>query len=66
MLPPVQTWLIRPLLCLLSLAVWVFVLTAAGASAQEKILRWHDSLERGIEAARKSGKPLFVVFRCVR
>jgi hypothetical protein len=36
------------------------------ASAQEKLLRWHDSLERGAECARESGKPLFVVFRCVR
>ncbi len=34
--------------------------------AQEKIARWHDSLERGAKAARETGKPLFVVFRCVR
>ena len=36
------------------------------AAAQEKVLRWHDNLDRGVAAARQSGKPLFVVFRCVR
>ena len=44
----------------------VLLAFAAAASAQDKIQRWHDSLDRGVEAARKSGKPLFVVFRCVR
>ena len=48
------------------LAALVVVLSAAAAAAQDKIQRWHDNLDRGIEAARKSGKPLFVVFRCVR
>jgi hypothetical protein len=50
-------------ICLIAVLLAV---TAAGASAQEKIMRWHDSLERGAAAARNSGKPLFVVFRCVR
>jgi hypothetical protein len=53
--------LLRALLPLLAL-----LLTGASASAQEKILRWHDDLGRGAEAAHASGKPLFVVFRCVR
>jgi hypothetical protein len=53
--------LVRALLPLLTL-----LLTGVPASAQEKILRWHDDLGRGAEAARTSGKPLFVVFRCVR
>jgi hypothetical protein len=44
----------------------VLLLSAAPAAAQDRIQRWHDSLDRGVEAARKSGKPLFVVFRCVR
>jgi hypothetical protein len=48
------------------LPVLALLLTGAPASAQEKILRWHDDLGRGAETARKSGKPLFVVFRCVR
>jgi len=47
------------------LAALVFLLSTA-VVAQDKIQRWHDNLDRGIEAARKSGKPLFVVFRCVR
>jgi hypothetical protein len=42
------------------------LLLATAAAAQDKIQRWHDNLDRGIESARKSGKPLFVVFRCVR
>jgi hypothetical protein len=46
--------------------VLALLLTGAPVSAQEKILRWHDELGRGVEAARASGKPLFVVFRCVR
>jgi hypothetical protein len=62
---PVQSRLMRQLFRTLSLAACGFILTAAYASAQEKVLRWHDNLERGVEAARKSGKPLFVVFRCV-
>ncbi|MBI3863537.1 MAG: hypothetical protein HY290_16730 [Planctomycetia bacterium] len=36
------------------------------ASAQDKVLRWHDNLDRAAQASRESGKPLFVVFRCVR
>jgi len=48
------------------LPVLALLLTGAPASAQEKILRWHVDLGRGAEAARASGKPLFVVFRCVR
>jgi hypothetical protein len=44
----------------------LILLLATAANAQDKIQRWHDNLDRGVEAARKSGKPLFVVFRCVR
>jgi hypothetical protein len=45
----------------------IVLLAAAGpAAAQEKVLRWHDNLDRGAAAARVSGKPIFVVFRCVR
>jgi hypothetical protein len=53
--------LLRALLPILALLP-----TGAPASAQEKILRWHVDLGNGAEAARASGKPLFVVFRCVR
>jgi|GEM_PF-2285926 len=51
--------------CLILLAV-LFALATGPAAAQDKIQRWHDNLERGAKAARESGKPLFVVFRCVR
>jgi len=44
----------------------LFALATGPAAAQDKIQRWHDNLERGAKAARESGKPLFVVFRCVR
>jgi hypothetical protein len=39
---------------------------AAFAYSQDNVLRWHDSLDRAAQAARTTGKPLFVVFRCVR
>lgn len=39
---------------------------ASPLPAQAKLLRWHDSLEQAAAVARESGKPLFVVFRCVR
>jgi hypothetical protein len=44
----------------------LFLLHSAAVSAQDKIQRWYENLDRGVEAARKSGKPLFIVFRCVR
>jgi len=47
-------------------ALFLFASLPAPLFAQEKLARWHDSLERAQVAARSSGKPLFVVFRCVR
>jgi hypothetical protein len=38
----------------------------ASVGAQTSELGWHGELARGAAAARESGKPLFVVFRCVR
>ena len=43
-----------------------FIASTASALAQPNLLGWHDGIERGAESARASGKPLFVVFRCVR
>jgi hypothetical protein len=60
-----QSW-IRARLHLVGATLFALGATVAVASAQEKILRWHDSLDRGAQTARESGKPLFVVFRCVR
>jgi len=50
----------------LCLAIMGLAATNLTASAQDKLLRWHDSLDRGTESAKNSEKPLFVVFRCVR
>jgi hypothetical protein len=47
-------------------AFLALLLTAASSPAQEKLLRWHTDLGRAAESARESGRPLFVVFRCVR
>jgi hypothetical protein len=49
------------LLAVLSL----FALTSP-AFAQEKVNGWHGDLESAQKVARETGKPLFVVFRCVR
>lgn len=41
-------------------------LSATAAADETGTLRWHDNLNAGAARARQSGKPLFVVFRCVR
>jgi hypothetical protein len=41
------------------LAAVALAVIAASAPAQESA--WHASLDKGLEAAKKSGKPLFVV-----
>lgn len=46
--------------------VLLFVAMSSSASAQEKISGWHTDLDSACKLARESGKPLFVVFRCVR
>ncbi|MDB5338980.1 MAG: hypothetical protein JWN70_4599 [Planctomycetaceae bacterium] len=48
------------------LLVLLFVALTASASAQEKVSGWHTDLDSASKLARESGKPLFVVFRCVR
>lgn len=52
----------------LTLALTGMLLAACGstARAQNALFRWHDNMDRAAAAARDSGKPLFVVFRCVR
>lgn len=57
---------ITPRLQILPILAVAFLATVSRSPAQDKLLRWHDGLARGVEAARSSGKPLFVVFRCVR
>ena len=50
---------------LLSLAFLVTAIAERPLFAQVRILRWHTTLESAQQAARGSGKPLFIVFRCV-
>ncbi len=45
------------------IAIAAAFLTAA-ATAQEDGLHWLDSYKTAIEEARKTGKPLFLEFRC--
>ena len=50
--------------CLLLMVLFAAVVTPV--SAQEKINGWHTDLDAASKLARETGKPLFVVFRCVR
>lgn len=47
--------------CVVSL-LW----SASAGFAQEAISGWHDNLDRARKIAREQGKPLLIVFRCVR
>jgi hypothetical protein len=38
----------------------------AVCQAQTNIARWHSNLKEGVQLAHDTGKPLMVVFRCVR
>lgn len=58
-------WLVRSL-CLTIAALWCLTAAAGPATAQTRVLRWHEDLSAAAKLARESGKPLFVVFRCVR
>jgi len=50
-----------------SLLVWgVGLLTALGSASATAAVGWVDSLSEGVRQAQATGKPLFVVFRCVR
>ena len=45
------------------------LLLAAGTSAtfaQDVVPGWHTNLDDACRAAEANGKPLFIVFRCVR
>jgi len=39
---------------------------ASTARAQAKYTGWHTDLQTAADKADQTGKPLFVVFRCVR
>lgn len=56
----------RPLAILAAAAA----LAAAGSNAREDgppgAIEWHGAIDAGLAAARASGKPLWIVFRCER
>lgn len=46
---------------------FLFVVFACRATpAQETVPGWHSHLEQAQKVAEETGKPLFIVFRCVR
>jgi hypothetical protein len=47
-------------------SAFVCALAVSPVVAQEKIAGWHIGLEAARSAAMRSGKPIFVVLRCVR
>jgi hypothetical protein len=58
--------MIRPFAILAGVAA----LAAAGSQVLEVgppgAIEWHGGIDAGLEAARASGKPLWIVFRCER
>lgn len=46
------------------LASILILSSAAALSAQDDMIYWIDNYPEAIEEARKSGKPLFLEFRC--
>jgi|GEM_PF-2455694 len=39
---------------------------AAEAAGQSLVAGWHSDLDEARRASRETGKPIFLVFRCVR
>jgi hypothetical protein len=54
--------------CILQFAIlWCFVFSQNRAVvAQDVVPGWHTNLDDACRAAEANGKPLFIVFRCVR
>lgn len=57
---------VRLALSSLTLCALFFAFAPERASAQGTFPGWHNDLNRAAEIARESGKPIFLVFRCVR
>ncbi len=55
-------------ICILQLAVLLgFIFSSDRAVfAQDVVPGWHTNLDDACRAAEANGKPLFIVFRCVR
>ena len=44
----------------------LLLLTSNSSFAQETVPGWHSNLAQAQRLAEETGKPLFIVFRCVR
>ena len=44
----------------------LLLLASTPTVAQETVPGWHSNLAQAQKLAEESGKPLFIVFRCVR
>ncbi len=47
-------------------AIPAALLSAGEAAAQATFLGWHSNLNTAAKVSTKTGKPIFLVFRCVR
>ena len=56
----------RSLLARIAAVLFGVALVPVPVHAQSQVQGWHTDLNPAREAARRTGKPLFVVFRCVR
>ena len=48
------------------LATMLLLVGVSTVSAQATVPGWHDNLDQARKVAERDGKPLLVVFRCVR
>ena len=58
--------MVRSLLARVAAVLFGVALVPVPVYAQSQVQGWHNDLNSAREAARRTGKPLFVVFRCVR
>ena len=56
----------RSLVARIAAVLFGVALVPVPVHAQSQVQGWHTDLNSAREAARRTGKPLFVVFRCVR
>lgn len=58
--------MLSPCNCIVGLGLLALCGLGTSANAQTPAIRWHGDLKQAADLSRTSGKPLFVVFRCVR
>lgn len=52
--------------CVWAVIATLLLLASNSTFAQETVPGWHSNLAQAQKLAEESGKPLFIVFRCVR